>query len=122
MSFQYVPISGDPTASKQTLSNRRGYVRYQCGPATPGRVKMVSGEEWQRVWVLDLSLGGAGLLLSRPLDVGLDFVLHMRSDSSQQAYQLPARVAHASRQPDGDWIVGCEFLEPLSDAMLDVLL
>jgi hypothetical protein len=122
MSFQYTPLTGEPPSSKHTFTNRRGYVRYQCGPATPGRVQVVDGEEWQCVWVLDLSLGGAGLLLSRPLDPGVALVLRLRSDRRHKNYDLPARVAHASRQPDGDWIIGCEFDQRLTDELLDALL
>jgi hypothetical protein len=82
----------------------------------------VGGEEWQRAWVLDLSLGGVGLLLQRPLEAGSSLLLHLHSDSRQLTFQLRARVAHASRQHDGDWVVGCEFEEPLTDDALDALL
>jgi hypothetical protein len=122
MSIQNIPLAGESPSSKHTFANRRGYVRYQCGPATPGRLQVVHGEEWHRVWLLDLSLGGAGLLLNRPLDPGLALVLRLRSDRQHKNYDLPARVAHASRQPDGDWIIGCEFDQQLTDELLDALL
>jgi hypothetical protein len=122
MSFQYVPLTAGASPALGPPANRRAFVRYQCGPATPGRLSLVDGEEWQRAWVLDLSLGGVGLLLQRPLENGLTLILHLRSDSRQQTYPLRARVVHASRQPDGDWVVGCEFEEPLTDDVLDALL
>jgi hypothetical protein len=122
MSFQYVPLQDNVSAQKRTPTNRRAYVRYQCGPATPGRLMVVEGHEWQRAWIIDLSLGGAGLLLSRSLEPGLTLVLHMRSTSQSKTYELPAHVAHASRQPDGDWVIGCEFEQQLTDDLLDALL
>lgn len=122
MSFQYVPWTDDVQSPKRTPKNRRAYVRYQCGPATPGRLKMIEGQEWQRVWVLDMSLGGVGLLLSRPLEIRQTMVLHLRSDSQKKTYQVSAHVAHVSRQADGDWIIGCEFEEQLTPELLDALL
>jgi len=35
-------------APKHSWSNRRAFVRYQCGPATPGRVLVADVQEWQR--------------------------------------------------------------------------
>jgi hypothetical protein len=122
MSFQYVPLADDVPVPRRTPSNRRVFVRYQCGPATPGRVKVVDGHEWQRAWVIDLSLGGAGLLMTRPLETGLVLEVHLRSDSQNKTYQVPAHVVHAVRQTDGDWIIGCEFEQQLTDDMLDCLL
>jgi hypothetical protein len=121
MSFQYMTWSGEQTLPKRPPSNRRAAVRYQCGPATPGRVEL-DGQSWQRAWVLDLSLGGVGLLLSRPLEVGQHVIVHLKSEAHQKTYQLPARVCHARGQPDGDWIVGFEFDIRLTDEVLDALL
>ena len=122
MSFQYLSLSEGLVPAKRVPSNRRAAVRYQCGPATPGRVMVVGGQEWQRAWVLDLSLGGVGLLLGRPLDMGLTLVVVLKSTADKKTYELPARVCHASRQPDGDWIIGCEFATKLTDDELDALL
>jgi hypothetical protein len=122
MSFQFVPCEESLSAPKRTPTNRRAYVRYRCGPATSGRLMVVEGHEWQRAWIIDLSLGGAGLLLSRALEPGLSLVLHLRSTSQNKTYELPAHVAHASRQPDGDWVIGCEFEQQLTDDLLDTLL
>jgi hypothetical protein len=122
MSYQYLAYTDKVPLPKHSWSNRRAFVRYQCGPATPGRVLVADVQEWQRAWIIDLSLGGVGLLLSRPLEMGLDLVLHLRSDSQKRKFELTARVAHASRQPDGDWVIGCEFLQPVTDDVLDALL
>jgi hypothetical protein len=79
------------------------------------------GEEWQRAWVLDLSLHGAGLLLTRPLTAGLEINIILISGQNQ-SFEMPARICHATQQPDGDWIVGCEFIKQLTDEELDAVL
>jgi hypothetical protein len=121
MSYQFPPSAMPANPPKRLNTNRRAAVRYQCAPATSGQV-CVHGEEWQRAWVLDISLGGVGLLLSRPIDSGSEIVVHLRTSNREEVIQVPARVCHASRQPDGDWIVGCEFHEKLVDEQLDLLL
>jgi hypothetical protein len=120
MSFEYT-LTSDALASRGLPTNRRASVRYQCGPATPGRV-LVDGHEWQRAWVIDLSLGGVGLLLSRPLELHSELVVVLKSEVLKKVFELTARVCHAVRQVDGDWIVGCEFADKLTEDQLDALL
>jgi hypothetical protein len=120
MSFQYVPAKGEVPLPRRTANNRRASVRYQCGLATPGRLLLPDGQEWQRAWVLDLSLGGVGLLLSRSLEQGCEVVVMLKS--ATQTFELAARVRHSSRQQDGDWIVGCEFVKKLTHEERDSLL
>jgi hypothetical protein len=79
-------------------------------------------QEWQRAWVLDISLTGVGLLLSRQLDPGLPVVVHLKSAAANKAFELSAIVCHASPQPDGDWVVGCKLNDKLTDEQLDALL
>lgn len=122
MSFQYVPLAEERLPARKSPSNRRAAVRYHCGPATPGKVLLVEGQEWQRAWVLDLSLGGVGLLLNRPLEAGLSIVVVLKCSTTGKSEEILARVCHSSRQADGDWVVGCEFTTKLNDEQLDRLL
>jgi c-di-GMP-binding flagellar brake protein YcgR len=122
MSFQYVPFTGEEPPPRLSPTNRRASVRYQCGLATPGRVLLGEGEEWQRGWVLDLSLGGVGLLLDRQLETGSPVVIVLKCATQQKTFELVAHVCRASRQQDGDWMIGCEFETKLTADDLDVLL
>ncbi|HYV40135.1 MAG TPA: PilZ domain-containing protein [Gemmataceae bacterium] len=121
MSYQYVALPGEPGTLKRPSANQRVYVRYQCAPASAGRLKL-EGQEWQRAWVLDLCLSGVGLLISRSVEVGLEVVIHLAAAAEKKILELPARVCHATLQPDGDWVVGCEFVSKLTDDLLDALL
>lgn len=100
--------------------NRRATVRYQCAPATSGKVLVTDDQEYQRAWILDLSATGAGLEIARPLAAGAFLVIQLKGRTN--TYQLPAHVAHATRQLSGEWLVGCELVNRLSDAELDDLL
>jgi hypothetical protein len=124
MAEQTVP----PLQAEITLLQRHQWIkrrmeaRYQCGPATPARVADRRGNPPRRVWVLNLSTGGAGLLSNEPLPADTLVVIHLRSTALDRFYELPARVVHSTVQVNGDWLVGCEFGEKLNPDDLDALL
>jgi c-di-GMP-binding flagellar brake protein YcgR len=121
MSFEYVPL-GDERPKPPDLTNRRGWVRYQCRPATGGRVLVGEKQEMQRGWLLNLSQGGAAMLLNRPLEAGQPVVLRIQKLEGNSAVELAARVVHSAPQLNGDWAVGFEFVRPLTDEELETLL
>ena len=121
MSIEHEPLTGDQAQLVRPTNSKRVSVRYKCGLATPGRVHL-QGEEWQRAWVLNLSLHGVGLLLSRALDPGKQVVVYLGSGATGTAYEFAARVCHATQQRDGEWVIGCEFMSHLTDDQLDGLL
>jgi PilZ domain len=114
-------MTTDRVVIVRPTSSRRVAVRYKCGPATPGRVQL-QGEEWQRAWILNLSLSGVGLLLGRQLAPGLEVVVHLTSGAGDKMFEIAARVRHATRQPDNEWVLGCEFAIPLTDEQMEALL
>jgi hypothetical protein len=120
MSFRNVPLAGEPPQTPD--SNRRAAIRYHCAPATAGRVLLPPRQEMQRGWVLDVSLGGVGLLLGRPLTPGTSVVIRMSGPEDGQAHELPAQVIHATREIGGEWVVGCQLTTPLTRDELDALL
>jgi hypothetical protein len=72
--------------------------------------------------VRDMSVGGIGLLLGRWFGLGtvLQFELHNQRRNSSAAVMVA--VKHATRQDNGAWLIGCGFLNPLSDDQLHDLL
>ena len=118
MSYQYVPWGSGP--AKTPLVNRRATVRYQCAPATPGRVIVAGDHEFQRAWVLDISTKGVGLLMSRSFDPGVLVTIHLKG--IKKTFELSARVVHSTPQSSGDWVVGCALFTPLCQDDLDDVL
>ena len=120
MSHQYVPV---PTgAPKSPWINQRATVRYQCAPATPGRIASAADREFQRAWVLDLSTKGIGLEVARPLVVGTLVVVQLKGAANSKTYELPAHVVHTTPKTTGDFVVGCALVTRLTDDDLDALL
>jgi hypothetical protein len=123
MAEQVVPFQAEITLlQRHQWIKRRSEPRYQCGPATSGRVVRRSGGAPRSVWVLNLSAGGAGLLSDQALEENALLLVQMRSSAGNRFYELPARVVHCTAQINGDWLVGCEFAEKLSPDDLEALL
>ena len=101
-------------------TNHRATVRYQCAPAASGRVSLPGDHEVQRAWLQDLSQGGIGMLLRRPLPEGAEIVISVKA--AEQAFQLPARVVRSNQLANGDYLIGCEFVHSLTNEDLDQLL
>jgi hypothetical protein len=57
--------------------------------------------------VQDVSACGLGLVANAPLEPRSLLWLELAG-----AAPLGARVAHATRQEDGTWLLGCELIEP----------
>ena len=109
-------------ALQQRVGNRRVTIRYRCAPATAGKLVTSEDHEYQRAWIDNLSRGGVGLFLSKPVAAGNVVVLHLKSPTGGQVHELSGQVVHATlREPYG-WYVGIEFLEPLTEETLDSLL
>jgi hypothetical protein len=106
----------------QRWINRRASVRYQCAPATPGKVLAGSREEFLHAWVVDLSQSGAGIVLGRSIAIGQHIILKITSPTSNQRIGVSASVVRILEQPDGQWLAGLEFQQPLSLDELDTLL
>lgn len=102
--------------------NRRGAVRYRCAPATAAKVSAMEVEPDRRAWILDLSCKGAGVLVEECLVSDRDVIVQITAPSGNEKLEFAARVAHATVQVNGEWLVGLEFLRTLSEDELDRLL
>lgn len=115
-------ISSEGMARSASRRNRRATIRYRCAPATVGKVFSSDDHEFQRAWIIDLSLHGVGMQLSRPLELGRLVYLSIRSSDGLKVHELAAHVIRANPVPHGDWYVGCELVKPLTPDELDELL
>jgi PilZ domain len=115
-----VPQSG--MVKPASRGNRRAIIRYRCAPATVGKVFSADDQEFQRAWVLDLSLKGIGMELARPLEQGHIVIITIRGNDGGKLHELSALVIHCNAVSQGDWYVGCEFAVPLSPEELEQLL
>jgi hypothetical protein len=69
----------------------------------------------------NISLGGAGLLLARAFGTGTLLTLQWSDPVPGKPHTFPVRVIHARRDGTRGWLIGCEFLHPLSEDKLRAL-
>jgi hypothetical protein len=109
-------------ASQPRVGNRRITIRYRCAPATAGKLMASDDLEFQRAWIDNLSRGGVGLYLNKPISQASMVSVQLKTPVGKNVYELSGQVVHSVlREPYG-WYVGIEFLEALSDDTLDALL
>jgi hypothetical protein len=110
-----------PEPTELSLFDRRGADRYECGGQPFWRVVGAGTVDPSPGRVRDVSTTGIGLYVQQPLKPGTVFVLTLQT-SHRLSRPLPVRVMHSTRQPDGDWLVGCQFVRRLSEQDLQALL
>jgi hypothetical protein len=71
--------------------------------------------------VLNISLGGIGLVADRPIAAGALLNLELHSADGRAERTLLACVVHVSSRSSGEWVLGCSFIRELSEADLAAL-
>jgi hypothetical protein len=101
---------------------RRVAVRFRCSATTPCPVTTDDQPQGLAARVRDVSVVGVGLLLSCRVVPGALLTLTPERSNGGASCALPARIVHATRRDGNDWLVGCVFTRPLSDAELEAML
>jgi hypothetical protein len=96
---------------------RRAWVRLNCHLETTARAGAMRDIHWFGT-ITDLSRGGLCLVLQRAFQPGTRLEIELNSD---QDISLAVTVVRIVRQ-DGQWVVGCEMDENLTDDQLAALL
>lgn len=112
--------SGD---SLQSTADRRQACRHSSilkASRVGGDVKRFTPAWLARV--MDISTGGLALHLGEPFEAGTILTIALHNASGQRVQKLAVEVRHAAEQPNGTWILGVAFIEPLSEAQLAALL
>jgi hypothetical protein len=116
----------DLSPRKQAWRDLRATVRYRCAPATYGRVllndQQEADQEYQRAWLSDLSLGGVGLTMARPIPSHSSIHVLLRNPVSHELVILQGQVVHCTSQVNGEWLIGCKLDRALTAEVLEQLL
>jgi PilZ domain len=71
--------------------------------------------------VVDISRTGIGFATSRWFEPGTVLTIVLSDEPKGLLLQRPARVIHAMPKRKSRWMIGCEFVSPLSDDDLQTL-
>ena len=116
----------DTILLKDLKSERRRGVRYLCQVKTlynaSGQKSDLYDETWNVGRIIDISVSGIALLLKQRMPLGAVISLAPMISSWNGDSVLAARVANVRPGPNRRWCAGCEFLKPLTEGQLKVLL
>jgi hypothetical protein len=99
---------------------RRALERRICSlEATSHAIEPGQTLSWGAV-VTDISAGGVSVTLCFPFRPGTYLAVDLQSESGM-VRTLMVRVQHVHDQADGRWRLGCEFIKPLSESDMELL-
>jgi hypothetical protein len=118
---QLPPVALDKTVPAAQKRERRASVRLESN--AKGHCQSLSLRRetgWEAV-VRDISCSGIGLLLPRRFEVGTLLAIELAEKVEGKKHLLIARVAHATQQPEGNWLIGAAFMSPLTEDEVQLL-
>lgn len=92
---------------------RRAAPRSQPALGTVCRLQSHTGEEFGLGLVWNISTSGLSMLLDRPVPAGTTLAANLMACDGEMKVPRQMRVAHILGLRTGDYMVGCQFLEPL---------
>ena len=114
-------LSFAEAAERRRSANRRVTVRYRCAPATAGRLIRAEDTEYQRAWIDNISKGGVGIFVNRPVELGAVVTIAMRS-ADDAIREFAGQVAHCAPKDPYGWYVGVEFFDLLDERLMESVL
>ena len=103
-------------------SDRRVWTRYTANRKT---VDLSEADTEEISWVArvqNLSRSGLSLIFKRPFELGAKLTVEFLVSGREDPVQLQVQVVHAKPLTTGDWSVGCELLQELTQAEVEELL
>ena len=104
---------------KPAVGERRASVRHVCNLEAVSRPLESPDALCWGARLKSISTGGMGLLLCYPFKVGAFLTVELAATPKARA--LLVKVVHVTDQSDGTWLLGCEFVHPLSEAELEMV-
>lgn len=112
-------------AASELVAERRAWVRYPSTLTAPYR-RCGSTEDFGRAGkVLNISVGGIGLVLRCRYRPGTILMVDLKDRTGTVLRTVEVRVIHATAVRDDAaacWLLGCAFTQPLTEAELQVLI
>jgi PilZ domain len=92
----------------------RRWVRFPCNVETACYALDTTPGERSPARIVNISVGGAGLLLPCEFGSGTLLKLDLEGTTAQAAGQVLLRVVRVNPRPDGGWLLGCEFADQVA--------
>jgi hypothetical protein len=111
-----------PGPSKPAGKDRRGGTRHPSLD-TSARVVAAVGDDFCLAKIRNISPGGVSLVVSREFAAGAILTIDLiETKTNRFSRTMQVEVRYATEHPNGDWILGCMFLEALTDEEVQTFL
>jgi hypothetical protein len=77
---------------------------------------------WWLARVVDISTTGIGIILRQRFPNDTLLTIELQSSAGDVSRTLQTKVIHTTPHPEGGWVSGCAFVNPLTEEDLKVLL
>jgi len=104
-------------------SERRVRVRHPTDRESlcqPGEGRL--DHAWWLARVVDISTTGIGVILRQKFPEGTLLTVELQNSAGDVSRTLQTRVIHTTPHPEGGWVSGCVFVNPLTEADLKTFL
>ena len=109
-------------ATVPVADNRRAFERCASTRPFPRRIYNVEDYAPLDAWILDVSCAGLALLVPKPLPLGSILFVELETVPEAAPVKVWATVVRCQPNETGEWLMGCELVNPLSKARLEDLL
>ncbi len=104
-----------------TVEDGRAFVRFPCDLDLTCHAAEEPDPEPLPVQVINLSAGGAGLLVDRPAEPGTLLSIDLPVGDDGPPVTVLGCVVYVSPRGEGEWVLGCTFASELDDETLRTL-
>jgi hypothetical protein len=104
-----------PGPGKSAGKDRRGGNRFPSLD-TSARIVAAVGDDFCLAKIRNISPGGVSLVVGRNFEQGSIVTIDLiETKTNRFSRSLQIEVRYSTEHPNGDWILGCMFLEPLTE-------
>ena len=101
---------------------RRVWDRHASSRPLPRRLSVADTDVPFEAWVLDVSVGGLGLVSSESLPLGTLLQIELETHTRAAPLKTLAKIVYCQPTPEGEYRYGCQFVTPLTKEQLRDLL
>jgi hypothetical protein len=125
MTQRTMPVRNDETRDGTNMENL-ALMRFPSSQEVYCQPMAAStAEESETRWLgrlRDISAGGVTLVLRRRFEPGTSLMIRLSGKLRHRARSLPVQVVQTTEEGNSRWIIGCEFLSPPSEDVLQALI
>jgi hypothetical protein len=117
--FQTEQRKNEPITERSAVRHFPSSQEVYCQPMSASTTEEVETGWWGKLD--NISSGGLAVRVSRPFEPGTLLIIELSDKTKRLTRSFPVQVVHSNAVGNRLWIIGCEFIRPLSEEELQTL-